>query len=117
MTVECKRLVRLNGLAIPGEIKEFDAFGNDFCLTDIVINIYSYPEGLKSKGSCDIWLAIPSRSTTEYLFTFFIDKYGHQVHLNSGVFCPKGSHLTANAGVFADGASATMRVLLTGYYC
>ena len=49
--------------------------------------------------------------------TGVVDKYGHQIHLNSGIYCPKDSYLTVNSGVFADGATSNLRVLLTGYYC
>jgi len=115
MEIECKRLERFNALVTPGEVEVFPVFKADFCLTDIVMDLWTFPDGLNSKASCSIWLV--TASTSEILFKFFIDKYGHQVHLNSGVFCPTGSHLTANSGVFAEGATASLRVLLTGYYC
>lgn len=63
------------------------------------------------------WLVTPSAGTSEVLFKLFVDKQGHQVHLHSGVFCPKGSYLTANSGVFVEGATASLRVLLTGHLC
>ena len=113
----CKNLERLNALVTPGEVEQFDAFKEDFCLTDIVMDLWSFPEGLNSKASCSIWLVTPAQQTSEILFKFFVDRHGHQIHLNSGVFCPKGSYLTANAGIFAEGATASLRVLLTGYYC
>ena len=115
--ISCKDLVRFNALVTPGEVETFAAFAKDFCLTDIVLDLWTFPEGLNSKASCSIWLVTPSAGTSEVLFKFFIDKYGHQVHQNSGVLCPKGSYLTANSGIFAEGATASLRVLLTGYYC
>jgi hypothetical protein len=117
MKTDCDKLGRLNALVTEGEVEHFDVFKKDFCLTDIVMDLWTFPEGLNSKASCSVWLVTPSASTSEILFKFFIDKHGHQVHLNSGVFCPEGSYLTANSGIFAEGATASLRVLLTGYYC
>lgn len=114
---DCMDLERLNALVTPGEVEQFDAFKKDFCLTDIVMDLYTFPEDLSSKATCSIWLVTPAESTSEILFSCFIDKYGHQIHLNSGVFCPKGSYLTANSGIFTEGSTADLRVLLTGYYC
>jgi hypothetical protein len=114
---ECQKLSRLNALVTPGEVEQFDVFKDDFCLTDVVMDLWSFPDGLDSKASCSIWLVTPSQGTSEVLFKCFIDKYGHQIHLNSGIFCPGGSYLTANSGIFADGATASLRVLLTGRYC
>jgi hypothetical protein len=111
----CKNLERFNTLLTPGDVKQFEAFKKDFCLTDIVLTLWNFPEGLNSKASCSIWLVTPEKS--EVLFKCFIDKYGHQIHLNSGVLCPKGSYLTANSGIFAEGSTADLRVLLTGFYC
>jgi hypothetical protein len=114
----CKDLVRFNALVTPGETEIFPPFTRDFCLTDIVMDLWTFPEGLdSSKASCTIWLVVPAAGTSESIFKFSIDKYGHQVHLNSGVFCPKSSHLTANSGIFVVGATAPLRVLLTGFYC
>jgi hypothetical protein len=36
---------------LPGELKKFPDFQRDFCLTDIVADIDSFPEGLASKAS------------------------------------------------------------------
>ena len=110
------KLERLNALVTPGAVKEFAAFKKDFCLTDVVMDLWSFPEGLDSKASCSLWLVTAAAGTSEILFQSHVNKYGHQIHLNSGVFCPKGSYLTVNSGVFAEGATADLRVLLTGRY-
>ena len=117
MTTNCEKLQRLNALVTAGEVEQFAPFKKDFCLTDIVMDLWSFPDGLDSKASCSVWLVTPSAGTSEVLFRFYIDKHGHQVHLNSGVFCPKDSYLTANSGTFAVGGTASLRVLMTGYYC
>jgi hypothetical protein len=111
----CDKLIRLNALVTPGGLHQFDPFTVDFCLTDLVLDLWSFPDGLDSKASCGIWLVTPGVS--EILFQFFVDKHGQRVNLNSGVVCPKGSYLTANGGVFATGGSGNLRVLLTGYSC
>lgn len=117
MSCSCRSLERLNALVEPGKVKEFEPFSDNFCLTDSVMSLWSYPEGLDSKGSCDIWLVTPDAGTSEILFQCYVEKHGHQVHFTSGIFCPKGSYLTANAGIFAEGQTGDLRVLLTGYYC
>lgn len=113
----CKNLVRLNDLLLPGKLKKFEVFTKDFCLTDVVLDLYSIPDGLNSKASCSIWLVTPSQGTSEDLFNCFVNRSGHQIHLNSGVYCPKGSYLTASSGIFAEGPTSSLRVLLTGSYC
>ena len=113
----CSNLERLNAQVSPGDVKQFDPFKKSFCLTDVVLDLWTFPEALNSKASCSIWLVTPSEGTSEILFKCFVDKYGHQIHLNSGVFCPKGSYLTANSGIFVEGSTGILRVLLTGFYC
>jgi hypothetical protein len=113
----CSNLERFNAQVSPGGVKRFDPFKKNFCLTDVVLDLWTFPEGMNSKASCSIWLVTPSEGRSEILFQCFVDKYGHQIHLNSGVFCPKGSYLTANSGVFVEGQTGTLRVLLTGFYC
>ncbi len=119
--MECNKLQKLLGLAEPGKIHQFPVFENDFCLTDVVLNLYTYdsgPNGLNtSKGSCDIWLVDPAANTSTWLFKCLVEKYGHQIHLTSGILCPKGSYLTANAGVFTEGNSQIVKVTMTGYQC
>jgi hypothetical protein len=112
----CKDLVRLNALVTPGEVKQFPPFTKAFCLTDVVLDLWDFPNGLSSTASCAIWLVVPAAGTSEIFFQCFVDKYGHQIHLNSGIFCPKNSYLTANAG-FAQSGLGDLRVLLTGHYC
>jgi hypothetical protein len=107
-------LKRLNALVTPGEEKKFDPFTKEFRLTDIVMDLWTFPAGLDSQASCGVWLVTPAQATSEILFQCWIDKYGHQIHLNSGILCPKGSYLTANGGVFAQGLTADLRVLMTG---
>lgn len=111
----CDKLKRLNGLVSPGGVQQFDTFTEDFCLTDLVLDLWTFPDGLDSKASCGIWLVTPGGS--EILFKFFVDKHGQRVHLNSGILCPAGSYLTANGGVFASGGTGDLRVLLTGHAC
>ncbi len=113
----CSNLVRFNTLLQPGDVEQFEALAKDFCLTDIVLDLYTIPNGLNSKASCSIWLVTPSEGTSEYLFKCFVDRDGHQIHLNSGVYCPKGSYLTATTGIFVEGPTSSLRVLLTGFYC
>lgn len=107
------QLRRFNALVSPGEVAKFDTLSKNFSLTDVVMALYNYPEGLNSKASCSIWLV--TEGSSEYLFACFVDKYGHQIHLESGIFCPTGSYLTANSGVFTEGTTASLRVMLTGY--
>jgi hypothetical protein len=104
---------RFNALVSPGQIQQFPTLGADFYLTDVVLDLWSFPEGLDSKASCGIWLVTPA-SSSEVLFQCFVDRHGHQVHLVSGVHCPSGSYLTVNAGIFAVGPTADLRVLLSG---
>jgi hypothetical protein len=111
----CDKLRRLNALVTPGEMKAFDPFPQSFCLTDLVFDLSNFPEGLDSKAGCSVWLVSPGRS--EILFNFHIDKYGHQVHLHSGIVCPEGSYLSVSSGVFVAGKTADVRVLMTGYTC
>jgi hypothetical protein len=117
MTVlDCSRLAVANVLMPPGILQRFDPFTDNFCLTDIVTGLYSFPEGVDgSKASCSIFLVRPQVSS--YLFKFFIDKNGHQIHLNSGVFCPSGSYISASSGVFSTGGTSSFRLLMTGFYC
>jgi hypothetical protein len=104
---------RLNALGLPGQVHQFPAFQADFCLTDVVLDLWSFPDGLDSKASCSIWLVTPGVS--EVLFQCFVDRRGHQIHLISGVDCPSGSYLTVNCGIFVAGPTADLRVLLSGY--
>ena len=103
----------LNALGIAGQVHQFPTFQTDFRLTDVVLDLWSFPDGLDSKASCSIWLVTPG--TSEVLFQCFVDRHGHQIHLVSGVHCPTGSYLTVNSGIFAVGATADLRILLSGY--
>jgi hypothetical protein len=109
-------LAHLNALVPPGQVHQFEPFTKQFCLTDIVLDLWSFPESLASKASCGIWLITPAESRSEILFQCFVDKYGHQIHLESAIACPAGTCLTANAGIFAEGQTADLRVLMSGYY-
>jgi hypothetical protein len=109
------QLRRFNALVQPGEVEQFPTLDSAYVLTDVVLDLWTFPEGLDSKASCDIWLVTPQAGTSEVFFHCFVDKYGHQIHLASGIHCPKGSYLTANAGIFAVGATGSLRVLLSGY--
>jgi hypothetical protein len=111
----CDKLLRLNALVLPGEVKKFDLFQKDFCLTDVVLDLWTFPEGLDSKADCAIWLVKPTE--TEILFKLFVDKHGQHVDLHTGIVCPEGSYLTANSGVFGTGKTGDLRVLLTGFFC
>ena len=46
MSCSCRSLEQLNALLTPGEVKEFAPFSADFCLTDSVMSLWTYPEGL-----------------------------------------------------------------------
>jgi hypothetical protein len=109
--------VHLNALVTPGAVHKLDPFPVDFCLTDVVLDLSSFPDGLDSKGSCSIYLATPTNS--ELLFdSLFVDRHGRQVSLHSGIVCPAGSYLTANVGVFTTGGgSGDVKVLLAGFNC
>ena len=61
----CKDLVRLNAQVNPGEVKQFPAFTKAFCLTDVVLDLWTFPDGLNSKASCGIWLVVPGVSATQ----------------------------------------------------
>lgn len=47
----CSNLVRFNTLLQPGDVEQFEALAKDFCLTDIVLDLYTIPDGLNSKAS------------------------------------------------------------------
>ena len=111
----CDKLKRLNASVAPGEVKQFDPFTEDFCLTDLVLDLWTIPDGLDSKASCGISLV--ASSGTEILFSFSVDKYGRRVHLNSGIVCPKGSSLAASGGFSPTEKRGSLKVLLTGYAC
>lgn len=111
----CDKLKRLNALVTPGGKEKFDPFSEDFCLTDLVLDLWTFPDELDSKANCLIELVIPGKS--EVLFKLFVDKHGQRIHLNSGILCPKGSYLIANSGVFTSGGTGALRVLLTGHAC
>jgi hypothetical protein len=106
---------RFNALVTPGQVEQFPTLQQDYYLTDVVLDLWSFPEGLSSKAACDIWLVNPTAGSSEVFFHCFVDKYGHQIHLITGIYCPSGSYLTANSGVFASGATGDLRVLLSGY--
>jgi hypothetical protein len=104
-----------NALVTPGQVSQFPTLQQDYYLTDVVLDLWSFSEGLSSKAACDIWLVTPSAGTSEVWFHCFVDKYGHQIHLVTGIYCASGSYLTANSGVFASGATGDLRALLSGY--
>lgn len=105
----CNQLLHLNALVPSGTANPFPAFTADFCLTDLVLQLTSTTGG---KSYCVIWLVTAAAS--EELFFFSVDEHGQRVTLNSGIVCPKDSYLSANT---FTGATANLRVLLTGYYC
>jgi hypothetical protein len=112
----CDKLVRFNTQLTPGAAHAFDTFTADFCLTDVVIDLASFPDGLDSKATCTIWLTKPEVSS-QTLFPLSVDKHGQRVNLTSGIVCPKGYFLSANAGLFVTGNTASIWVVLTGYTC
>jgi hypothetical protein len=111
----CDKLLRLNALVLPGEAYKFDPFQKDFCLTDVVLDLWSYPEGFDSKASSEIWLVTPGVS--EVLLKFFVDKHGRRVNFHSGIVCPEGSYLSVSSGVFPSEKAGDLRVLMTGFFC
>jgi hypothetical protein len=113
----CDKLVRFTAEVAPGGVHVFDTFTADFCLTDVVLDLASFPDGIDaSKATCTIWLTKPEVSS-QTLFPLSVDKHGQRINLTSGIVCPKGSLLTANAGLFVTGNTAKVWVVLTGYIC
>jgi hypothetical protein len=110
----CKDLERLNALGLPGQVHQFPPFKKDFVLTDVVLDLWSFPKP-DASALCSIWLVVPG--TSEILFNLTVDRLGRRLHLQSGVLCPAGSHLTANVGVNAAGGTPDVRVLITGAHC
>jgi hypothetical protein len=105
----------INAVVTPDQVNQFPTLQQDFYLIDVVPDLWSFPEGLSSKATCDIWLVTPTAGTSEVVFHCFVDKYGHQIHLIRGIYRTSGSYLTANSGIFASGATGDLRVLLSGY--
>ena len=113
-------LKRINANILPGEARRFEVFKQDFCLTDIVLNLWNYPGGLdNAKASCIIGLLNPTPGgpfSSEILFHCSIDKRGYQIHLKSGIFCPKDSNIWISTGGTSS-THAILRTILSGYYC
>jgi hypothetical protein len=108
-----RSLIRLNTLLVPGTQHNFDPFLKPFVFSDAVLDLWSFPDALNSTAFCLIGLAVPNEFS-EVLFSCWIDEYGRQIHLNSGIVCPRNSNLWVSAGVSATGGNADLRVLLTG---
>ncbi len=74
-----------------------------YYLTDVVMDLWSLPEDLSSKASCDICLVTAARREPVRCSSIvFVDEYGHhKIHLTTDIYGPSGSYLTANTGTFA----------------
>src|SRR5258708_4306576 len=84
----CDKLMRLTAEVSPGGVHRFDTFTADFCLTDMILDLYTLPDGFDSKATCTLWLVTPDVSS-ETLIQFYIDKFGRRENLTTGIVCPK----------------------------
>jgi len=128
MTTECDRLDHGRALIGPLECKTvIGPFTENFVLTDAVLALNTYPEGLlNSHSGATVWNPIPvgvlpspggGWIVSRKLLTCKIDYRGHQIHLESGIVCPAQSSLSVCISFSTAASSPWVFATLSGYYC
>ena len=116
MTCDCSDLAYGALLMSPLECKTIlGPFERDFVLTDIVFDLYNYPNGDDSKAGGFVWNSQPNM--TRRLVGGRVTDLGRQYHLQSGILCPAGSSLNICSSYFVNEPTALFSARVMGCYC
>jgi len=117
MSCDCSRLAYGARLMLPGECKMIlGPFNQDLALTDVIFDLYSYPNGAASKACGFVWNALPNQ-WSRLLVGGWVTERGRQYSLQSGILCPRGSYLSICSCVFVSEPTALFSARVTGCYC
>jgi hypothetical protein len=115
--VDCNDVVTARRTLAPLECRELIApLERDFLLTDIVFELYDYPNGTQSRACGFVWNAMPNQWSRKLLGGHVRDA-GRQYHFETGLLCPRGSGLSVCTCWFVSEPTSTLWTVLSGHYC
>ena len=117
MSCHCDDLAYGALLSLPGEVKPIlGPFDRDFALTDLVFDLYTFPEGDTSRAYPLVWNTLPG-AWSRLLVGGTVTETGLQYHLESGIVCPTGSTLYISAGWYVARPTALVSARVSGCFC
>jgi hypothetical protein len=117
MSCDCSRLVYGASLMLPLECKTIlGPFNHDLALTDVVFDLWTYPNGAASKACGSVWNVLPGQ-WSRLLVGGWVTSEGRKYNLESGILCPQGSHLDICSCFFVNEPTALFQARVTGCLC
>jgi hypothetical protein len=117
MSCDCTRLAYGARLMLPLELKTIlGPLDRDLVLTDVLFDLYNHPNGAASKACGFVWNVLPNQ-WSRLLLGGTVDDRGRQYSLQSGILCPRGSHLTIASCFFVAEPTALLSARVTGCFC
>jgi len=117
MGCDCDKLAYGAALLGPLECKKIlGPFLEDFVLTDVLFELYSYPNGASSRGCGTVHNVMPGAWSRQF-FGGNVEERGREYHLESGILCPRNSYLDVCNCLFGEGPTAWVSARVTGCYC
>ena len=117
MSCDCSRLAYGAKLMLPLECKQIlGPFNRAFVLTDVVFDLWTFPNGASSKACGSVWNVLPNQFS-RLLVGGWVTSEGTQYHLESGILCPKSSYLSICSCFFVNEPTALFQARVTGCFC
>jgi hypothetical protein len=117
MSCDCSQLVYGAKLMLPLECKQIlGPFNRAFVLTDVIFDLWTYPNGAASKGCGSVWNVLPGQFS-RLLVGGWVTSEGRQYDLESGILCPKSSYLSICSCFFVNEPTALFQARVTGCLC
>lgn len=117
MSCDCSRLAYGAKLMLPLECKTIlGPFNRDLVLTDVIFDLYNHPNGDASKACGFVWNVLPNQ-WSRLLVGGTVRDEGRQYSLESGILCPRGSHLSICSCYFVSEPTALFSARVTGCLC
>jgi hypothetical protein len=117
MSCDCSRLAYGAKLMLPLECKTIlGPFNRALVLTDVVFDLWTYPNGAASKACGSVWNVLPNQ-WSRLLVGGWVTTEGRRYDLESGILCPRGSHLSICSCFFVNEPTALFQARVTGCFC
>jgi hypothetical protein len=117
VSCDCSRLVYGAKLMLPLECKTIlGPFNRDLALTDVVFDLWTYPNGSASKACGEVWNVLPGQ-WSRLLVGGWVTSEGRKYDLESGILCPQGSHLDICSCFFVNEPTALFQARAMGCLC
>ena len=117
MSCDCSRLAYGAKLMLPLECKQIlGPFNRALVLTDVVFDLWTYPNGAASKACGSVWNVLPNQ-WSRLLVGGWVTSEGRRYDLESGILCPKSSYLSICSCFFVNEPTALFQARVTGCFC